>query len=144
MVFSRMSMSFFSGALFPYYARTLALVWILKTLVMWLIVLEAPLPSLFAFLNTQPLSQMTLPHQATLLYFAVMDAVAAVGLWFLSSWGGIVWLLVVVSHGVLAVLNVLPFGVSVVLWLLLSLITLGYLVLSWQNTNHEPRHASPH
>jgi hypothetical protein len=132
---SRTAVSLFSGALFPYYARTLALIWILKTVLMWMMVLEAPLPALFSFLGTEPLSQMPLPHQASLLYFAVMDAVAAVGLWFLSSWGGIVWLLVVVSHAVLAVVGGLPFAVSVLLWLLLGLITVAYLVLSWQNTH---------
>ena len=37
-------------------------------------------------------------YQATIIYFAVIDLMAAVGLWMASTWGGVLWLLAVMSH----------------------------------------------
>lgn len=35
--------------------------------------------------------------KAATIYFAVMDLVAAVGLWLAAAWGGVVWLTAVIS-----------------------------------------------
>jgi hypothetical protein len=35
------------------------------------------------------------------IYFAVIDQVAAVGLWLTSVWGGVMWLLAIMSHLIL-------------------------------------------
>ena len=46
---------------------------------------------------------MSLSGRVPMLYFAVLDPIAAVGLWMASSWGGVVWLLSATSRLVLAV-----------------------------------------
>ena len=38
-----------------------------------------------------------LPLQAATAYFAVIDLVAAVGLWLAAAWGGVVWLTAAIS-----------------------------------------------
>ena len=45
---------------------------------------------------------MSLSGRVPTLYFAVLDPIAAVGLWMTSSWGGVVWLLSATSRLVLA------------------------------------------
>ena len=45
---------------------------------------------------------MSLGGRVPTLYFAVLDPIAAVGLWMTSSWGGVVWLLSATSRLVLA------------------------------------------
>jgi hypothetical protein len=39
----------------------------------------------------------TLPWQAATVFFAVIDLVAAVGLWLAAAWGAVVWLTAVIS-----------------------------------------------
>ena len=43
--------------------------------------------------------------RASIVYFAVIDSMAAVGLWLTSAWGGVVWLLAATSALTLAVLT---------------------------------------
>jgi hypothetical protein len=38
-----------------------------------------------------------LPWQAATVFFAVIDLVAAVGLWLAAAWGGVVWLTAAIS-----------------------------------------------
>src|SRR5437764_954881 len=38
-----------------------------------------------------------LPWQAATIFFAVIDLVAAVGLWLAAAWGGVVWLTATIS-----------------------------------------------
>ncbi len=39
----------------------------------------------------------TVPWQAATVFFAVIDLVAAVGLWLAAAWGGVVWLTAAIS-----------------------------------------------
>jgi hypothetical protein len=69
--------------------------------------------------------------QAIVIYFAVIDLVAAVGLWLTSTWGGVLWLLAVMSHLILAF-----FFPAVVIggWPVIAGFSAAvalYLVLSW-------------
>src|SRR3954453_7088669 len=41
--------------------------------------------------------QATMPWQAATVFFAVIDLVAAVGLWLAAAWGGVVWLTASIS-----------------------------------------------
>jgi uncharacterized membrane protein (DUF2068 family) len=38
-----------------------------------------------------------MPWQAATIFFAVIDLVAAVGLWLAAAWGGVVWLTASIS-----------------------------------------------
>jgi uncharacterized membrane protein (DUF2068 family) len=66
-----------------------------------------------------------------MIYFAVMDLVAAVGLWLTSTWGGVLWLLAVMSHLILAVFfpRFVANGALLIAVFILAIMT--YLTLSW-------------
>jgi hypothetical protein len=70
-------------------------------------------------------------YQATVIYFALIDLVAAVGLWMASTWGGIMWLLAVMSHLILAAFfpGIVTGGLPVMVFFL-TLIAV-YLAISW-------------
>lgn len=78
-----------------WFMRLLALLWIAKGLSFWSVIVGAqnPLP---------PFEARSLGFQATVIYFAVVDLIAAVGLWLVATWGGVLWLLAVMSHLILA------------------------------------------
>jgi len=79
-----------------WFMRVVALLWITKGLASWAALLGiGPAPAPFEVRPTG--------YQATVIYFAVIDLVAAVGLWLTSTWGGVLWLLAIMSHLILAV-----------------------------------------
>ena len=46
----------------------------------------------------------TTPWQAATVFFAVIDLVAAVGLWLAAAWGGVVWLTAAISMAAIEML----------------------------------------
>jgi fatty acid desaturase len=107
-----------------WYMRLMALMWIAKGVGFWALILGVgyPIPMFEA---------RTTGAQATVIYFAVIDLVAAVGLWLTSVWGGVMWLLAIMSHLILGFFfptvvpsNVVSIGLSMVLILV-------YLLVSW-------------
>ena len=69
-----------------WFMRTIAIVWILKGLFNWTILLGVD-PSIANIL------ELPGAMAATICFFAVADVVAAVGLWLAAPWGGVLWLL---------------------------------------------------
>lgn len=72
--------------------RLLSIAWMVKGLMAWTIILGIDAS------QTRPFENQLLSFQAIVVYFAVIDLVAAVGLWLVSTWGGVVWLLAAVSQ----------------------------------------------
>ena len=107
-----------------WFMRLTALAWLAKGLFAWAAILDL-LPGARAF-EAEPFGR-----QASLVYFAVVDAAAATGLWLTSAWGGVIWLLAVTSALTLAVLT--PQLVPLPLPLLIFGITVMtiYFLLSW-------------
>ena len=107
-----------------WFMRLLALAWIAKGLIAWASILGIHDPS-------PPFEARSSGYQATVIYFAVIDLVAAVGLWLTSTWGGVLWLLAVMSHLILAVFfpRVVAGGPIVIA---VFVICIGlYLTISW-------------
>lgn len=107
-----------------WFMRVLAIVWIMKGLSAWAVILGIWTPSgLFEARSTG--------YQATVIYFALIDLIAAIGLWMAGTWGGVMWLLAVMSHLILAAFfpNVIAGGLMTVL-LFIALIGV-YLAVSW-------------
>lgn len=75
-----------------WFLRLLSIAWMAKGLLAWAVI--------FGFGNEAqpPFEARLLSFQAIIVYFAVIDLVAAVGLWLTSTWGGVLWLLASVSH----------------------------------------------
>ena len=65
----------------------------------------------------------SIPWQAATVFFAVIDLVAAVGLWLAAAWGGVVWLTAAISMAAVEVFFPQVFGGSslVVMFELLSI-----------------------
>ena len=61
----------------------------------------------------------------------MIDLAAAIGLWLTSTWGGVLWLLAVMSHLILAVFfpRFVSNGALVIALLIVS--TMLYLTVSW-------------
>jgi hypothetical protein len=75
----------------------------------------------------------TLAWQAATVFFAVIDLVAAVGLWLAAAWGAVVWLASVVSMAVVEVFFPQVYGGSIIIVLIelaLLLIYLGLAIVS--------------
>jgi hypothetical protein len=85
-----------------------------------------------AFEN-QPMS-----WQAATIYFAVIELVAAVGLWLATPWGAVVWLTSVVSMAVIELMFPNIYGGSIVTVLAEGGLLLGYLGLAWMAALERP------
>jgi hypothetical protein len=73
------------------FLRVMAGLALVKGLYYWAIVcgVGAPTP--------QGFDSYTTPYQSATVFFAVIDLVAAVGLWLAAPWGAVVWLTSVIS-----------------------------------------------
>ncbi len=107
-----------------WYMRVLALLWIAKGLSAWALILGAGYP-------VPPFEARSMGHQATVIYFAVIDPIASVGLWLASVWGGVMWLLAVMSHLILSFFfpAVVPSNVVSTAFFVAAMV--GYLAVSW-------------
>lgn len=78
------------------------------------------------------------PWQTATVYFAVIELVAAVGLWLATPWGAVVWLTTIVSMAVVEMMFPAVYGgstwVVVVEMVLLSI----YLALAWMAARERP------
>ena len=79
-----------------WFMRLAARAWLAKGVANWAILVGA-LPDASPF-DTAPIGR-----QSAVVYFGVVDCVAAVGLWLASAWGGVVWLFAATSAIILAV-----------------------------------------
>ncbi len=105
--------------------RALAIAQMLKGFVHWGLILAGS--------NGQPGIIDADPEWfAANIYFAVIDPVAAVGLWLTSSWGAVLWMLAAGSQIAMSVFFPEVFGPLWVLaaWNVLLIGTYGWL--SWQ------------
>jgi hypothetical protein len=85
------------GVLLLWFMRLLAVVWMLEGLAQWYVIMK-PEPA-----NFEALAPIV---AAITVFFAVIDPVAAVGLWLAAPWGGVLWLLATVAQG--AVIFLMP------------------------------------
>ena len=58
--------------------------------------------------------QASMPWQAATVFFAVIDLVAAVGLWLAAAWGGVVWLTAAISMAAIELLFPQVYGGRIV------------------------------
>lgn len=108
-----------------WYMRTLAWVWVAKGLFHWAIILGA-LPALGQF------TTMALPLQATIVAFACLDLLAAIGLWLAAAWGGAIWLLCAVVEAASPILSPRAAAIGYGGALLNIALVAGYFLLSFR------------
>jgi Family of unknown function (DUF6163) len=76
--------------------------------------------------------------QASTVYFAVIELVAAVGLWLATPWGAVVWLTTVVSMAVIELMFPAIYGGSLLVVAGEVLMLAAYLALAWMAARERP------
>ena len=76
--------------------------------------------------------------QTATIYFAVIELVAAVGLWLATPWGAVVWLTTVVSMAVIELMFPGIYGGSLTVVGLEALMLAAYLALAWMSARERP------
>jgi Family of unknown function (DUF6163) len=94
------------GLVLTLFMRFVAIVWLLEGLAQWMSVLSDANGTLLVGASVQRMS--------AIVFFCILDLIAAVGLWLAASWGGVIWLVAV--GGQLLSLGFLP-GLSDHPWL---------------------------
>lgn len=80
----------------------------------------------------------TVAWQSATVFFAVLDLVAAVGLWLAAAWGAVVWLTSVVSMAVVEVVFPQIYGGSIIVVLLEVALLAVYLWLAIVSARERP------
>jgi hypothetical protein len=105
-----------------FFLRLMAAVALVKGLYYWAIVCGVGAPS------PQGFDSYAMPYQSATVFFAVIDLVAAVGLWLAAPWGAVVWLTSVISMAAVEALFPQIYGGR--LWVIIVELALLGLYLS--------------
>jgi hypothetical protein len=89
------------GSALVVFMRLVAALWMIQGLMQWRVLM----------LDQVAFEAMPGSGAAAVVFFAILDLVAAVGLWLAAPWGGIIWLLAAFAQ--LAALSFLPGGTVV-------------------------------
>ena len=76
--------------------------------------------------------------QTATVYFAVIELVAAVGLWLATPWGAVVWLTTVVSMAVIELMFPGIYGGSLTVVAIEACMLAAYLALAWMAARERP------
>ena len=79
-----------------------------------------------------------MPWQSATAFFAVIDLVAAVGLWLAAAWGAVVWLTAVVSMAAVEVLFPQVYGGRLVVVAIQTAMLFAYLGLAVMAARERP------
>lgn len=80
----------------------------------------------------------TMQWQSATIYFAVIELVAAVGLWLATPWGAVVWLTSVVSMAVVELMFPAIYGTNYLVIVLALVLLVIYLALAWMAARERP------
>ena len=80
----------------------------------------------------------SIPWQTATVFFAVLDLVAAVGLWLAAAWGAVVWLTSVVSMAAVEVFFPKVYGGSLAIVLIEMTLLCIYLYLAIASARERP------
>ena len=72
----------------------------------------------------------TMAWQTATIYFAVIELVAAVGLWLAAAWGGVVWLTSAISMAAIELFFPLVYGGRVWIALMEFIAIFAYIALA--------------
>ncbi|WP_299716533.1 DUF6163 family protein [Tardiphaga sp.] len=76
--------------------------------------------------------------QTSTVYFAVIELVAAVGLWLATPWGAVLWLTTVVSMAVIELMFPAIYGGNLIIVGLQAAFLAAYLALAWMAARERP------
>jgi uncharacterized membrane protein (DUF2068 family) len=78
------------------------------------------------------------PWQTATVFFAVIDLVAAVGLWLAAAWGAVVWLTACVSMAAVEVFFPQVYGGRLIVVGIEGVLLFAYLALAIQSAREHP------
>jgi hypothetical protein len=114
------------------FLRVMAALSMLKGLYHWAVVCGITSPE--GGFEDQPL-----PWQTATIFFAVIDLVAAVGLWLAAAWGAVVWLTAAVSMAAVEVFFPQVYGGRLSVVMVEAVLLFGYLFLAIQSAREHPQ-----
>ena len=82
--------------------------------------------------------QASMPWQAATVFFAVIDLVAAVGLWLAAAWGGVVWLTASISMAAIELFFPQVYGGRLIVVGIEGVLLFSYLALAIQSAREHP------
>jgi hypothetical protein len=109
------------GLILVVFMRLLAGLWIIQGLAQWAVFLLPP-DAVF--------DRQSAGRTAAVIFFSVLDLLAAVGLWLASPWGGVLWLFAAMSQIFIA-MSITRFFTYAWVAVDVSLIVL-YFALTWR------------
>jgi Family of unknown function (DUF6163) len=115
-----------------FFLRVMAVVSIAKGLYHWAQVTG------FVGSEEEAFENQSMAWQTATVYFAVIELVAAVGLWLATPWGAVVWLTTVVSMAVIELMFPNIYGGSLMVVAFEALMLGGYLALAWMAARERP------
>src|ERR1700754_3464345 len=80
----------------------------------------------------------TTQWQTATVYFAVIELVAAVGLWLATPWGAVVWLTTIVSTAVIELMFPTLYCGNLFSALVALILLAAYLILAWFSARERP------
>jgi hypothetical protein len=114
------------------FLRVMAVLSMMKGLYHWAVV--CGMTGLEGGFEAQPL-----PWQTATVFFAVIDLVAAVGLWLAAAWGAVVWLTACVSMAAVEVIFPQVYGGRLPVVIFEAVLLCGYLFLAIQSAREHPQ-----
>jgi hypothetical protein len=82
---------------------------------------------------------LSTPVQTATIFFAVIDLVAAIGLWLAAAWGAVVWLTSAVSMAAVEVLFPQVYGGRMIVVVVEGALLIAYLFLAIQSAREHPQ-----
>jgi len=113
------------GEYLVWFMRAVAVLWLAKGLMHWSLVIGLGEGPDTRFLGMPPMTQ------AATVFFAVLDLVAAVGLWMAAAWGGVIWLIAAISHVLLNLFMPHVFGRQLTFISVIIILVAVYLGLTF-------------
>src|SRR5260370_1914256 len=114
------------------FLRIMAVVWIAKGLYHW------AQGTGFMGGEEEAFENQSMAWQTATIYFAVIELVAAVGLWLATPWGAVVWLTTVVSMAVIELMFPGIYGGSLMVVGFEAVMLAAYLALAWMAARERP------
>jgi hypothetical protein len=114
------------------FLRVMAIISIVKGLYHWAQVTG------FIGGEDEAFENQSMAWQAATVYFAVIELVAAVGLWLATPWGAVVWLTTVVSMAVIELMFPGIYGGSLTVVAIEAVMLAAYLALAWMAARERP------
>jgi len=115
-----------------FFLRTMAVVSMLKGLYHWARVCGIVVD------DGQPFELQSIALQAATVFFAVLDLVAAVGLWLAAAWGAVIWLMAVASMLAVEIFFPQVFGGGLVVGVAEGAVLVIYLLLAMKAAQEHP------